>query len=53
MSLRQQRCSTSCTASLPTMADRQQLDILHIIVVGGGPTGVEIMAELYDLFVSC
>jgi NADH:ubiquinone reductase (non-electrogenic) len=23
---------------------------LHIVVVGGGPTGVEITAELYDLF---
>lgn len=37
-------------ASLPTMSDRQQRDILHIIVVGGGPTGVEITAEMYDLF---
>ncbi|RFU32136.1 hypothetical protein B7463_g4215, partial [Scytalidium lignicola] len=37
-------------ASLPTMTERQQRDLLHVIVVGGGPTGVEITAEMYDLF---
>jgi NADH:ubiquinone reductase (non-electrogenic) len=37
-------------ASLPNMTQRQQQDVLHVVVVGGGPTGVEITAELYDLF---
>ena len=36
-------------ASLPSMTDEQQRDLLHIVVVGGGPTGVEITAEMDDL----
>lgn len=36
-------------ASLPTMTEKEQRDLLHFVVVGGGPTGVEITAELYDL----
>jgi len=36
-------------ASLPTTSDEEQRKLLHIIVVGGGPTGVEISAEMYDL----
>lgn len=36
-------------ASLPGMTEKEQKALLHIIVVGGGPTGVEIAAELYDL----
>ncbi|TKA71791.1 hypothetical protein B0A55_04302 [Friedmanniomyces simplex] len=36
-------------ASLPFMSDEEQRNILHIIVVGGGPTGVEVTAEIYDL----
>ncbi|KAI9806654.1 MAG: hypothetical protein M1825_006111 [Sarcosagium campestre] len=36
-------------ASMPTLTDAQRRDLLHIIVVGGGPTGIEISAELYDL----
>lgn len=36
-------------ASLPTMSEEQQRDLLHIIVVGGGPTGVELAAEMFDL----
>ncbi|KAI5368391.1 Putative FAD/NAD(P)-binding domain, FAD/NAD(P)-binding domain superfamily [Septoria linicola] len=37
-------------ASLPGVSDEEQRDLLHIIVVGGGPTGVEISAEMSDLF---
>ena len=37
-------------ASLPGVTDEEQRDLLHIVVVGGGPTGVEISAELSDLF---
>lgn len=37
-------------ASLPGVSEKQITDLLHIIVVGGGPTGVEIAAEISDLF---
>ncbi|KAB8217095.1 hypothetical protein BDV33DRAFT_233076 [Aspergillus novoparasiticus] len=37
-------------ASLPTIGDDQQRKLLHIAIVGGGPTGIEIAAELTDLF---
>ncbi|MCJ1401697.1 hypothetical protein MMC11_004914 [Xylographa trunciseda] len=36
-------------ASLPMKTVQEQRDLLHIVVVGGGPTGVEITAEMYDL----
>ncbi|KAJ3109634.1 hypothetical protein HDU97_003108 [Phlyctochytrium planicorne] len=35
-------------ASQPNKTDSQKKDILHFAVVGGGPTGVEFMAELHD-----
>lgn len=37
-------------ASLPGVTEEEQRGLLHIIVVGGGPTGVEISAEMSDLF---
>ncbi|KAL9098069.1 MAG: hypothetical protein Q9163_006197 [Psora crenata] len=37
-------------ASLPGMTAEEQRDLLHILIVGGGPTGVELAAELCDLF---
>lgn len=37
-------------ASLPGMTEEEQKDLLHIVIVGGGPTGVEIAAEMSDLF---
>jgi NADH dehydrogenase len=37
------------TAALPTTPDDVRRQILHFAVVGGGPTGIEFAAELYDL----
>ncbi|KAJ6000982.1 disulfide oxidoreductase [Penicillium waksmanii] len=37
-------------ASLPCTTENQQRQLLHIAIVGGGPTGIEIAAELTDLF---
>lgn len=36
-------------ASLPTLSEQQRKDVLHFVIVGGGPTGVELAAELDDL----
>lgn len=35
-------------ASLPGVSDKEREEILHFVVVGGGPTGVEFAAELHD-----
>ena len=35
-------------ASLPTATEEDQNTLLHIVIVGGGPTGVEFGAEVYD-----
>ncbi|KAG6732206.1 hypothetical protein I3843_01G158300 [Carya illinoinensis] len=35
-------------ASQPTVSDEERKRILHFAVVGGGPTGVEFLAELHD-----
>lgn len=35
-------------ASLPSVSDEERKRILHFVVVGGGPTGVEFAAELHD-----
>lgn len=35
-------------ASLPKLSDEERKKILHFVVVGGGPTGVEFAAELHD-----
>ncbi|KAK5175885.1 uncharacterized protein LTR77_001025 [Saxophila tyrrhenica] len=37
-------------ASIPGLTDQEQRDLLHIVIVGGGPTVVEIAAEMSDLF---
>ena len=36
-------------ASLPGITEQEQRNLLHIAVIGGGPTGVELSAELSDL----
>ena len=36
-------------AALPTTPERVRRQLLHFAVVGGGPTGVEFSAELFDL----
>ncbi|XP_008793641.1 external alternative NAD(P)H-ubiquinone oxidoreductase B2, mitochondrial-like [Phoenix dactylifera] len=38
-------------ASLPNLDEEERKRILHFVIVGGGPTGVEFAAELHD-FVS-
>ncbi|CAK9141555.1 unnamed protein product [Ilex paraguariensis] len=35
-------------ASLPSVSEEERKKILHFVVVGGGPTGVEFAAELHD-----
>ncbi|GMH30319.1 hypothetical protein Nepgr_032162 [Nepenthes gracilis] len=35
-------------ANLPTLSDEERRRILHFVIVGGGPTGVEFAAELHD-----
>ncbi|XP_057544144.1 external alternative NAD(P)H-ubiquinone oxidoreductase B2, mitochondrial-like [Amaranthus tricolor] len=35
-------------AALPTLSEEEKKRILHFVVVGGGPTGVEFAAELHD-----
>lgn len=37
------------TAALPTTSDKLRDQLLNFAVVGGGPTGVEFAAELFDL----
>ena len=37
------------TACLPTTSDEERKRLLSFVVSGGGPTGVEFAAELYDL----
>jgi NADH dehydrogenase len=37
------------SAALPTTPDEVRRQILHFAVVGGGPTGIEFAAELFDL----
>lgn len=37
------------TACLPTTTDEERRRLLSFVVCGGGPTGVEFAAELYDL----
>jgi NADH dehydrogenase FAD-containing subunit len=36
-------------AALPEMTEDQIKDLLRFVIIGAGPTGVELAAELYDL----
>lgn len=35
-------------ATLPSISEEERKKILHFVIVGGGPTGVEFAAELHD-----
>lgn len=37
------------TASLPTTSDEERKRLLSFVICGGGPTGVELAAEIYDV----
>ncbi|CZR54552.1 related to NADH-dehydrogenase (ubiquinone) [Phialocephala subalpina] len=37
-------------ASIPGLTEQQQRELLHFVIVGAGPTGVEVSSELSDLF---
>lgn len=37
-------------ASVPGLSDTQLQDLLRILIVGGGPIGIEAAAELFDLW---
>jgi len=47
--IRNQIISNLERASLPTTADDERRRLLSFVVSGGGPTGVEFAAELYDM----
>ena len=36
------------SALQPGLTDEERQRLLHIVIVGGGPTGVEFGAEVYD-----
>ena len=50
MVIRQRVADCFEKASLPGRSEQQQRDLLHFVIVGGGPTGIELSAELCDLF---
>ena len=37
-------------ATQPNVSEQERRRLLHFVVVGGGPTGVEFGAEFYDFF---
>ncbi|KAH8651425.1 hypothetical protein BX600DRAFT_483795 [Xylariales sp. PMI_506] len=49
MVLRQKIFNQLEKASLPCVSKEEASSLLHVVIVGGGPTGVEISAELSDL----
>uniref|UniRef100_A0A8R7U5X6 FAD/NAD(P)-binding domain-containing protein n=1 Tax=Triticum urartu TaxID=4572 RepID=A0A8R7U5X6_TRIUA len=38
-------------ASLPNLSEEEKRKILHFVIIGGGPTGVEFAVELHDFLV--
>ena len=50
MVIRQRVADCFEKASLPGRTEQEQRDLLHFVIVGGGPTGIELSAELCDLF---
>jgi NADH:ubiquinone reductase (non-electrogenic) len=49
MRVRKQMFDLLEMASLPNVSDQRAKELLHIAIVGGGPTGIELTAELDDL----
>ncbi|KAG9237601.1 putative NADH dehydrogenase [Amylocarpus encephaloides] len=49
MKLREKILDCLELASLPTCSEDQKRDLLHFAIVGGGPTGVELAAEIDEL----
>lgn len=47
--LRMKICQNLEQASLPATTDTERRRLLSFVVCGGGPTGVELAAEIYDL----
>ena len=47
--IRNQVISNLETACLPTTSDEERKRLLSFVISGGGPTGVEFAAELYDM----
>lgn len=39
------------SASIPGISQEERLRLVHFVVVGGGPTGVEFAAEMHDFLV--
>ena len=51
LKIRQSVINSFERASLPDLTEEERKKILHFVVVGGGPTGVEFSAELHDFLV--
>ncbi|KAF8852018.1 pyridine nucleotide-disulfide oxidoreductase-like protein [Acephala macrosclerotiorum] len=49
MALRERILDCFVLASLPTYSLEQKREILHFVIVGGGPMGVELAAEIDEL----
>jgi NADH:ubiquinone reductase (non-electrogenic) len=49
MRLRERILDCMEPASLPIYCEKQKRDLLHFAIVGGGPTGVELAAEIDEL----
>lgn len=50
MAIRQKLSDMFEMASLPSTSENRQRELLQLVIVGGGPTGIEITAGLTDLF---
>ena len=46
--IRNQILSNFELATQPSIPEEESRRLLHVVIVGGGPTGVEFGAEIYD-----